>query len=89
MKCSVCGVQPAIRRQACWGCYSKFRRAGLLGALAPRSDGGTRFAPSSPIVEALRLLADRLTPAARAVLHDATRPRKDAPPALGRVKRHG
>lgn len=89
MKCSVCGVQPAIRRQACWGCYKKFSRAGLLGALAPRSDGETRFTPSSPIVEALRLLADRLNPAARALLHDATRPRRDAHAPLGRVKRHG
>lgn len=88
--CSVCSASPAVRRGACWGCYQKFRRAGLLDAAGLRPDTSHRFAPSSSVADALRLLVERLHPAARAALHEATRPQNDAPPATpGRVVRHG
>ena len=88
--CSVCSVSPAVRRGACWGCYTKFRREGLLDAVGERGDTATRFSPSSPLADRLRALVERLHPAARAALHEATRPRQDdAPVAPGRVVRHG
>lgn len=87
--CSVCSVSPAVRRGACWGCYAKFRREGLLEVVGPRSDTATRFSPSSPLADRLREIVARLSPAARLELHEATRPTADAAPGPGRVVRHG
>lgn len=87
--CSVCSVSPAVRRGACWGCYTKFRREGLLDDVGERGDTATRFSPSSPLADRLRALVERLSPAARLQLHEATRPTSDAAPAPGRVVRHG
>ncbi len=87
--CSVCEVAVAVRRGACWGCYSKFRREGLLDAVGERGDTSTRFVAAPSVSEALRALVGRLSPAARLQLHEATRPTADAAPGPGRVVRRG
>lgn len=86
--CDVCGIRPAVRRGGCWGCYAKFRRAGLLDEVGERGDEATRFSPSESLVDRLRAAVARLSPSSRRTLHEATRPTTDGV-AAGRVVRRG